>query len=319
MRSSIKPACLAMLVWLALPSHGSAAEPFYENLLQKGIRANAEGDSAQAVQDLTLACFGMLEEPKSLMACRVHLALAHAAGGDREAFVETAGRIIELETRFEVYAEAHLDKAQRQAFEKQLIAEMPFVSLSSVEAFSGAVRVQREQELLTMDLDQRRAALKEMLAADPTDLAWQIRMAEVELADGKPAEALARVDAVLKQDTELLVAICLRGEARALLGRCEEALVDLVSCDAPEIKRPQIPRRRLKCHMELEQWDMARTLYDALPAAERRGRNGRTLDKAIRAGEKEAAKRRAAAASAQPATPTPPASEDGAEVPPPSV
>ncbi len=313
MRSSIKPAVLVALMWLVLPSLGSAAEPFYERLLQEGIRANADGDSAQAIQDLTLACFGMLEEPESLTVCRVHLALAQAAQEDREAFAETVGRIIDLEKSFQAYSKAPLGRGLRQAFEQKLIAWIPYSSLVSVKAFSAAARAQQEQELLNMDRDQRRAALTELLAGDPEDLAWKIHMAKIELLDGQPAKALELTDSVLSQDTELLVAICVRGEARAALGRCEEALMDLVSCDESG-SRPEILKRRLECRMALEQWEIAKTLFDALPVAERKGRTGRSWDKAIKAGLKEA-RRRAAEVPSEPAPVESSEPEGGAETP----
>lgn len=315
MRSSFKLAVLIALVGLVSPSSGSAAEPFYERLLQEGIRANAEGDSAQAIQDLTLACFGMLEEPESLTVCRVHLALAQAAQEDREAFAETVGRIIDLENTFQAYSKASLDRSLRQTFEQKMIAWIPYASLSSVKAFSAAARAQREQELLTMDLGQRRQALTELLAADPEDLAWKIHMAKVELLDGQPAKALELTDSVLSQDTELLVAICVRGEARAALGRCEEALMDLVSCDESG-SRPEILKRRLECRMALGQWEIAKTLFDALPVTERKSRPGRILEKEIRNGQKEA---RRQAAAAEPAATVEPEGETETPQPPPSL
>lgn len=305
MRCLLKSAILTTLVF-ALPAQMFAAEPFYERLLQNGIRAHADGNAAQAIQDLTLACFGMLEEPENLMTCRIHLALAHTIKGDRDSFVETVDQVLDLETRFEMYRQIPLAANWRTAFESHLGEWVPYASLNSVKVFADIAHAQRERELLTMTLDQRRAALESMLAVDPSDLPWQIHMAEVELQSGQAQQALDRVNAVLNQDTELLGAICVRGEAYAALSNCEEALADLISCDESG-SRPEILMLRLQCHVERRDWEAAKALFDILPASEKKSGKGRTLSRDIRRGEKEDARR----SVAEPSTPDPAAESSG--------
>lgn len=310
MRSLLKSAVLSTLVLMALPTQIFAAEPFYERLLQNGIRANAEGNPAQAIQDLTLACFGLLEEPEALMTCRIHLALAQAAQEDRSSFVETVDQVLVLEKRFEAYRKISLAPSLRSEFEKRLGEWVPYASLSSVDAFAHIAQTRRESELLDMSLDERRAALESMLAVDASNLVWQIRMADVELQSGEPQKALVRSQKVLEQDTELLGAICVRGEAHAALGNCEEALSDLFSCDEAG-SRPEILMLRLECQVELRDWEAARTLVELLPASEKRSNKVRALNREIRRGAKEDARRQ----SAEPSSEADDSAGDGAESP----
>lgn len=288
MRRLLQPVLFGVLV-SALSVQAYAAEPFYQRLLQEGLRAHAEGNAPQAVQNLTLACFGMLEEPPQLMECRIHLANAQAATGDKSSFIETAGRVLDLESTFTLYRKLPLPQEARVAFEGHLLEWVPMASLVASPAFAHLAQGKIEQDLLAMSVEERRAALVNLLASDANNTAWQIRMSEVELLSGEYAGAVERADAVLRQDSELLGAICVRGQARAALGQCEDALTDLEICDESG-SRLDVVARRLDCHVTMQDWDAARDLYDALPSSEKRGSQGRSWRSEIRRGEREAAR-----------------------------
>ena len=301
MRRLFQPLLLGALV-SALAVQAFAAEPFYQRLLQEGLRAHAEGNSAQAVQSLTLACFGMLEEPPQLMACRIHLANAQGALGDRAAFGETAGRILDLEKSFTLYRDLQLSPSVRATFEGHLAEWVPMASIVASPAFAHIGQGRIDQDLLAMGVEERRVALTDLLNNDPNNQVWQIRMSEVELLSGEHEDALKRAEAVLGQDSELLAAICVRGQAKAALGSCEDALVDLEICDESG-SRPEIVAKRLDCRIAMEDWATARDLYNLLPSSERRSPRGRTWRSEIRRGEREAARN---------PPPADPPSEDGA-------
>lgn len=288
MKRLLQPVLLGVLV-TALSVQAFAAEPFYQRLLQDGLRAHAEGDARRAVQDLTLACFGMLEEPPQLMACRIHLANAQAASGDKTSFTETAGRVLDLEASFNLYEDLNLPSDTRPTFEAHLLEWVPMTSLMAAPALAHLAQGQVDLDLLAMDLSERRTALVDLLANDANNTTWQIRMSEVELLSGEYEEALTRAKAVLEQDSELLGAICVRGQANAALGVCEEALTDLEICDESG-SRSDVVARRLDCRIAMQDWEAARDLYDALPSSEKRTNRGRTWRNDIRRGEKEAAR-----------------------------
>lgn len=120
----------ALLVTLALllpavPAALHAAHPHYLRLLRQGTLALEQGDSAEAVKDLRLACFGLLDEPPLLAECLVHLGLAQAEEGNAAGFQDTFGRLLEVDERFDAYRAAELPAATRSAFEEQAMDKVP--------------------------------------------------------------------------------------------------------------------------------------------------------------------------------------------------
>jgi tetratricopeptide (TPR) repeat protein len=137
------PALAAAVLLLAILLGGSraarAVDPFYLGLLRDGGHAYDRKDYAQAVHDLRLACFGMLDEPKPLTDCLVRLALAQDRAGDADGFRETFGRIVEVEERFSAYSQGDLAPELRAALEQRLPATIPPTTLAGVPAFRGLV------------------------------------------------------------------------------------------------------------------------------------------------------------------------------------
>lgn len=105
---------------LGQPDPCEAVDPFYERRHEEGVLAHELGDYPRAIQELRVACFGMLDEPALLAECLAHLALAQGALGDREAFEQTFRRIVEVERRFGAYSAAALDGEKRRRLEERL-------------------------------------------------------------------------------------------------------------------------------------------------------------------------------------------------------
>jgi hypothetical protein len=139
-RKPILPAIgLATALWLA-PFPMAAVDPFYLGLLRDGTHAYDRGDHPFAVRHLRTACFGMLDEPKTLGECLARLALAQDKAGDVDGFRETFGRLVEIEERFQGYSQASLPAAIRTALEQRFVARIPAPTLvSSPAAFRGEV------------------------------------------------------------------------------------------------------------------------------------------------------------------------------------
>lgn len=111
----------ALLLAAALPSWpalGAEVDPFYQRLLEDGLRAHAQGDHARARAELRIAAFGLLDSPEELARALAHLALAQRAAGDLEGFEGTYGRLTELESRFGAYTAAALRADVRSALDK---------------------------------------------------------------------------------------------------------------------------------------------------------------------------------------------------------
>jgi hypothetical protein len=126
-------ATLLLLLLAAAPA--AAVDPFYQGLLRDGQHAFDRKDYARAVRDLRLACFGMLDEPKPLVDCLAHLALAQDRAEDVEGFRDTFQRLVELEDRFKAYSQGDLTPELRAALEPRVAARVPAATLNTAPAF----------------------------------------------------------------------------------------------------------------------------------------------------------------------------------------
>lgn len=125
-----------VLILLVLPASAFAAiDPFYQSLLREGVQQYERGDYAASSRNLRIACFGMLDEPRSLAGCLSRLALAQDRANDDEGFQDTFRRLAEVEERFQAWTGADLPADARAALEQRLAARIPAATLRSVPAF----------------------------------------------------------------------------------------------------------------------------------------------------------------------------------------
>jgi tetratricopeptide (TPR) repeat protein len=118
-----------------------AADPFYLDLMRDGTHAFDRGDYATAARYLRLACFGMLDEPKTLGECLARQALAQDKEGNVAGFRETFGRLVEVEERFQGYSQSSLPPEIRTALAQRMAALIPAPTLAvSPQALRGAGR-----------------------------------------------------------------------------------------------------------------------------------------------------------------------------------
>ncbi|MBV8203376.1 MAG: hypothetical protein JOZ15_22400, partial [Acidobacteria bacterium] len=248
----------------------AAADPFYLDLLRDGIQSYDRGDYAGAAKQLRVACFGMLDEPRQLAACLTRLALAQAAAGNTDAFRETFRRIVEVEDRFGAYGKADLPPEVRDAFEQRALAAVPAGTLEAIPAFRALLGRKLEAQVAALPPRERRRQLEERLAKEPRNVAWNVMLAELDLAEGKTAPAVSRAEATAALAPRDPRALCVRGQARAAAKRCAEAIGDLESCPAAAPAGPGGQRSAtvlLACRVELGQWRQAEEQVRALPAA----------------------------------------------------
>jgi hypothetical protein len=127
-------AFLALSVAAAAPLPLRATDPFYLELLRTGLFAYNRKEYVLAARNLRLACFGMLDEPKTLAACLVRLALAQDKAADKNGFRESFRRLVEIEERFQAYSQADLPAEVRAALEQRLPALIPAATLAGAPA-----------------------------------------------------------------------------------------------------------------------------------------------------------------------------------------
>ncbi len=293
----------AVLRVLGHPDAGSATDPFYDRLLQDGIEAHDRGDQQAAVKNLRLACFGLLDEPTVLARGLTYLALAQATIDDQAGFSGTFDRILEVERRFGAFSQLDLGADLRESLEAHLERWIPYELLDRAPAFREAARRKLEARIFDLPAEKRRPELQRLAAAEPERAAWGIQLAELELGSGNYQAALAAADQLLAHDPALDQARCLRGQAGVATGACEQALVDLESCQELEY-RPSLAEDKLECLVRLRDWQSASTLLGEIPADRRRKSPFRQLAREIRKGQKAASEAAAASAAAAEAAAT---------------
>jgi tetratricopeptide (TPR) repeat protein len=134
--SSLVFALTSALFSVGAAPAGAEVHSHYEQLLERGTFTLEAGEGAEAARLLRLACFGMLEDPPALADCLTRLALAQAAAGDDEGFGDTFRRLVEVEERFDGYADAESPAGMRAAFEAEAAARIPARVLAATPSFA---------------------------------------------------------------------------------------------------------------------------------------------------------------------------------------
>ena len=125
---------------------GEVPDPFYAHLLEEGILTYQRGATEEAAEDLRLAVFGLLDQPRHLVRGLAYLALAEASAAaapsatapsarDAEALRDTLSRLVVVEDRFQVLADADLPAATRAALDALLRAQLPEATLLAAPTF----------------------------------------------------------------------------------------------------------------------------------------------------------------------------------------
>ena len=293
--------CCALLS--VIGGSAEAADLFYSRLVEDGIRAFDRGDFQTAAEDLKLGCFGLLEEPDNLARCLTYLAVAQGEIADVPAFTRTFDRILEVERMFQAFSKLAPGTVPRASLETHVENLVPYETLARSPVFRDVARRRKEAEIRAMAPEERRAELTKRIAAEPAQWTWRLMMADMDLASGDFESALVASEAVLEREPRLQWAICTRGAARAGLGLCEAALLDLDLCEEPE-SRSRRMAMKLRCHIELQAWADADQLLSELSPEELQAAPFRQLARELR-------KERRVAGSSP--APTPPAGEESPE------
>jgi tetratricopeptide (TPR) repeat protein len=91
------------------------ADDFYLVRLQAGKAEAAAGRPYEAIDDLKIASFGFLDQPALLIEGLSRLALAQAAAGRNDDAEATLRRMVEIERRYDGWAQADLEPGTRAA------------------------------------------------------------------------------------------------------------------------------------------------------------------------------------------------------------
>lgn len=94
----------------------ATADDFYLVRLRAGEDAFRRGQALEAVDELRIACFGLMEQPPLLTEGIVHLALTQAKLGRTADVATTLLRFAEVERKFGALGSAQLEPATRKDF-----------------------------------------------------------------------------------------------------------------------------------------------------------------------------------------------------------
>ncbi len=253
----------ALLAFAARPA--AAADPIYLGLLRDGTAAYDRKDFVRAAHDLRLACFGLLDEPAPLGDCLVRLAVAQGAAGDADGFLATFGRLAEVEERFAVYGKLALPPEIKDAFEERAAAAVPPSTLAAVPTFAPWAARRAEARWSALPPRERRRELAARLAKEPRDPVANRLLAELDFAEGKTKDAVARAEQAAALAPRDANALCLRGLTRAWARRCKEAVPDLGPCPR-SLRETRYATALLGCWVDLGEWREAQGVVDALPS-----------------------------------------------------
>ncbi|MCP3958364.1 MAG: tetratricopeptide repeat protein [bacterium] len=305
LRLLLPHALWVLIASLGNPTTGSAADPFYERLLREGTRAYDQGSYPVAVQSLRLACFGLLDEPVSLAAGLTYLALAQAEIDDQQAFSSTIDRILEVERRFQAYSQLDLGSGVRQALEAHLERWTPLELLEQEPVFREVARRKLESQIASLPPEELREELARLTAAEPKRLKWLLMLADLELSSGNYQAAFAAAETILRRDSRQPRALCVRGTAGATQpDGCAQALADLDSC-GEEAGSEHLREVRLRCLVELQDWDNAESLLGEVAPEKIRKAPFKQLAREIKRGRQAAAAQLASAVTEPTTEPEP--------------
>jgi len=134
-------AVCVMMTWTAL----AATDAFYEQRFKAGEAALVAKRHADAVEQLRIAAFGQLDEPKRLTHTLALMAIAQQALRRTEPLESTINRFVEVESRFAAWNSSVLTPQQRTEFETLLIRVVPRQTLLAVPSLARLIQPAKTQ------------------------------------------------------------------------------------------------------------------------------------------------------------------------------
>jgi hypothetical protein len=152
---------------LAAPPASLFADDFSLERLRAGEEALRAKRIPEAVDQLRIACFGLLDQVESLSECLVNLTLAQDAAKRPADVQATLGRFLEVERRFAPYAKAALPAETRREFQAILLARVPEETRLSIPSLASFVETE-EQKIAKRQPAERLKAPEAAARREPT-------------------------------------------------------------------------------------------------------------------------------------------------------
>lgn len=202
------------------------AEEFYLTRLRAGEQALQAKRTLEAVDQLRIACFGLLDQPQLLSEGLAVLALAQTAAGRTADVDATLARFVEVEQRFRVWAKVPLPPEMRGEVEALLAKRVRHEALLVVPSLANLVETD-EQRIAKLPPKEKAKALEAKAKAEPRNLQWPLDLARDAAARGDHKAVIAWSGYVLQIDEKHAEALALRAHARTLRREYAGALAEL--------------------------------------------------------------------------------------------
>jgi len=143
------------------------AEDFYLTRLREGEQALQAKRTLEAVDQLKIACFGLLDQPQLLSEGLAELALAQAAAGRTADADATLARFVDVEQRFGAWAKVPLPSETRTDFENLLLKQVRAEKLMAIPTLAPLVEAEEQRRLAKMSPKERKKELEAKAKAEP--------------------------------------------------------------------------------------------------------------------------------------------------------
>jgi len=252
---------------MTLPD-AARCDEFYEARLKSGETAFLDKRLADAIDNLRIAAFGLLENPPLESEALVYLALAQSGVGKSIDSDATLGRFVEVERRFAPFAKARLDPTIRANFQALLLSRVNPSTLLGVPGLAGLVETE-EQRIAKLPPKERWKAYEAAARREPAEPRWALDLARESFALGDLKSAIAWSTRGLELDPSSAEGHSLRAHAWVLSGNCAAAKADLQALSVADLEgRPTLVADRFVCLVELKDWTPAAEAARALPESQ---------------------------------------------------
>jgi hypothetical protein len=239
---------------LAVAPFSRAADDFSRERLRVGEEALKAKRLPEAVDQLRIACFGLLDQVDALSECLVHLTLAQDAAKLPDDAEATLNRFLEVERRFAPYSKAAIPAEQRREFQAILHSRVPQASTLSIPSLTPLIETE-EQRIAKLPPAERVKALEAASLREPAARKWPIALVQARTALKQYRRAL---EDMVKLPSEAWLS---HPELFADLFVCEVETKDWSAADGSE---PRIPPALLR------RPDVEKAVHDLAAERERR-------------------------------------------------
>jgi tetratricopeptide (TPR) repeat protein len=252
---------------MTLPDTARGDE-FYESRLKSGEAAFLDKRPTEAIDNLRIAAFGLLEYPPLECEALVYLALAESGAGKNVDADATLARFLDVERRFAPFAKARVDPTIRASFQSLLLSRVNPSTLLAIPGLAGLVETE-EQRIAKLPPKERWKAYEAAARREPREPRWALDLARESFALSDLKAAIAWSTRALELDPSSAEGHSLRAHALVLSGDCAAAKADLQALSAADLEgRPTLVADRFVCLVELKDWTPAAEAARALPESQ---------------------------------------------------